>query len=370
MLNFGYTQALQQKNGSRLIYLHARWYDPKIRRFISEDSFNLINRYSYVEGNPVNKADPSGHISTGLGIGIGAATALVGAGAEASLALGAVGLSYLNNTFPSVKTDNLVRQAEKNDGSLALPSELDMAKEDIKGRGFVGAFKQDIIYRQFLSGLAYGLTFNGIQIATSPKKMLKPNAIAMMLLSDIGSGFASIGVADIHPIALSVADNGSEGAAMSLANGSKPSPNAMATQFAFGAASGAVGGVFVKEWSQWDSKASGYLAKTFGFWGVRGATMEGVRNGLNYGATTIADHSKGFDAATGYIPRQNLYSLMQNVAIGTTFTAFEGAVFGYGFGIKGYNILKTPGANAAIVNGGGGLFQFGIPQAEKIFGGN
>lgn len=46
-----------------LIYLNSRWYDTSIRRFVSQDSYNLLNRYSYVEGNPINKTDHSGHKS-------------------------------------------------------------------------------------------------------------------------------------------------------------------------------------------------------------------------------------------------------------------------------------------------------------------
>ena len=48
---------------SNLQYSRARWYDPAIGRFISEDPIGLsggINQYSYVGNNPVNATDPSG----------------------------------------------------------------------------------------------------------------------------------------------------------------------------------------------------------------------------------------------------------------------------------------------------------------------
>lgn len=46
-----------------LFYYRARWYDPKIGRFISEDPIGLaggINQFSYVGNNPQNANDPSG----------------------------------------------------------------------------------------------------------------------------------------------------------------------------------------------------------------------------------------------------------------------------------------------------------------------
>ncbi|MCZ8182433.1 MAG: hypothetical protein O9322_05640 [Beijerinckiaceae bacterium] len=50
-----------------LIYLHARYYDPAIGRFISPDWWDPnkpgvgTNRYVYSDNDPVNKSDPSGH---------------------------------------------------------------------------------------------------------------------------------------------------------------------------------------------------------------------------------------------------------------------------------------------------------------------
>gem|GEM_PF-5864606 len=53
---------------SGLIYFGARYYDPKLGRFISPDTIvpypkdpQSFNRYSYARNNPVNVIDPSGH---------------------------------------------------------------------------------------------------------------------------------------------------------------------------------------------------------------------------------------------------------------------------------------------------------------------
>ncbi|WP_036639308.1 DUF3289 family protein, partial [Paenibacillus durus] len=51
-------------------YLQARYYDPRPARFISEDTYEgeinnplTLNLYTYVENNPLNYTDPSGHRS-------------------------------------------------------------------------------------------------------------------------------------------------------------------------------------------------------------------------------------------------------------------------------------------------------------------
>ena len=53
---------------SGLIYLRARYYDPRSGVFVSRDSREgtpgyplSLNRYVYADGNPVNRTDPSGH---------------------------------------------------------------------------------------------------------------------------------------------------------------------------------------------------------------------------------------------------------------------------------------------------------------------
>jgi RHS repeat-associated protein len=46
-----------------LVYMRARWYDPELGRFISEDPIGLsggINPYAFAGNDPVNFADPSG----------------------------------------------------------------------------------------------------------------------------------------------------------------------------------------------------------------------------------------------------------------------------------------------------------------------
>ncbi len=58
----------QVKDGSGLLYDHARYYDPYVSRFVSPDSVvpgavdpQSFNRYSYVHNNPLIRTDPTGH---------------------------------------------------------------------------------------------------------------------------------------------------------------------------------------------------------------------------------------------------------------------------------------------------------------------
>lgn len=75
---------------SQLLYLRARWYDPRIGRFVSADPFEgvlsnprSLNRYSYASNNPIQATDRSGRMTTmetgvafsaGIGASLGAAS--------------------------------------------------------------------------------------------------------------------------------------------------------------------------------------------------------------------------------------------------------------------------------------------------------
>ena len=53
----------RENDQTGLYYYRARYYDPVLKRFISEDPIGVaggINLYAYVGGNPVSRADPSG----------------------------------------------------------------------------------------------------------------------------------------------------------------------------------------------------------------------------------------------------------------------------------------------------------------------
>ena len=62
---------------AQLVYLRARWYDPRIGRFISGDPFEgvqrdprSLNRYAYASSDPITRVDPSGKYPPGTGYAI------------------------------------------------------------------------------------------------------------------------------------------------------------------------------------------------------------------------------------------------------------------------------------------------------------
>jgi RHS repeat-associated protein len=67
--DFGFTG--QRHDDTGLIFMHARYYDPALGRFVSADTLvpqprnpQSLNRFSYALGNPLRYRDPTGHQST------------------------------------------------------------------------------------------------------------------------------------------------------------------------------------------------------------------------------------------------------------------------------------------------------------------
>lgn len=72
-LDTTYNYGGQMDDGTGLVYMNARYYDPNIGHFISPDSIipdpsNVLdyNRYLYSRGNPVKYNDPTGHYTQGV----------------------------------------------------------------------------------------------------------------------------------------------------------------------------------------------------------------------------------------------------------------------------------------------------------------
>ncbi len=63
----------REDDGTGLYYYRARYYDPQIGRFISEDPMGFgagdVNFYQYTSNNPVNANDPSGNCPSCVGAG-------------------------------------------------------------------------------------------------------------------------------------------------------------------------------------------------------------------------------------------------------------------------------------------------------------
>ena len=90
---------------SGFYFLNARYYNPAWRRFISPDNTayldpdtpNGLNLYAYCNNNPVNYADPSGHISQALenGLKIGGAILISAALTVAAFTVASTTLSVI-----------------------------------------------------------------------------------------------------------------------------------------------------------------------------------------------------------------------------------------------------------------------------------
>lgn len=100
-LSFGWNQEYGD-TASGLVYLRSRYYNPALMRFMTMDSLNMENRYSYGDGDPINHVDPGGHASTGevLGMVFGAIAGViatvatgVGGGAVAAAVFGSESLA-------------------------------------------------------------------------------------------------------------------------------------------------------------------------------------------------------------------------------------------------------------------------------------
>ena len=108
-----------------LYYMRARYYDPSVGRFISEDPIGFgggdVNLYDYVRNNPLNRIDPKGLAGIGFDVG-GAyatgwggnvdpnATILQGGSAGTGFYIGSKGVPGLVEigayTYQSVMTDS------------------------------------------------------------------------------------------------------------------------------------------------------------------------------------------------------------------------------------------------------------------------
>jgi len=92
----GQSGVMAEPNG--FYYMRARYYDPEVGRFVSEDPIGFeggdVNLYAYVGGNPVMFVDPEGllnlrRVLSGTAMAVGGAVEIYGA---ATMEVGTVGM--------------------------------------------------------------------------------------------------------------------------------------------------------------------------------------------------------------------------------------------------------------------------------------
>jgi RHS repeat-associated protein len=101
----------EQRDGTGLDYLRARYYDSSLGRFISKDPYagSITDPYSqhsyqYAHANPVRYTDPTGYFSLGDAL---ATISLAGIIASTSASVGYVGTKYLLGQITAEDTYNL-----------------------------------------------------------------------------------------------------------------------------------------------------------------------------------------------------------------------------------------------------------------------
>ncbi len=171
-------QRLDPETG--LYFYEARYYHPALGRFISPDAIvpgagnpQNLNRYSYVNNNPINFTDPTGHFSfkrffKGLlkalpaivvGIGVGILTA--GAGAPAAIAgmLGGMSAGAVNT---GVNGGNLLMNVVLGGALGALGGGLGVPLSGALGGGLTGAIGSGAIMGAGLGALGSAVTGGNI----------------------------------------------------------------------------------------------------------------------------------------------------------------------------------------------------------------
>ncbi len=104
---------------TNMFWLSSRYYSPELCRFISPDSvdyldpssINGLNLYAYCNNDPINYADPSGHVAISIGLLLaigGIVGAVIGAGASVAGQYLANGCSWENFSWGQLALDTVL----------------------------------------------------------------------------------------------------------------------------------------------------------------------------------------------------------------------------------------------------------------------
>lgn len=173
-----------QRDSSGLIYSRARYYDPEIGRFISEDPVPAANRYTYANASPVNFVDPFGEMA------IPAFSAIIDRSARiAAVTLGValVGSDIVGNGFDAA---GLFESAVQVGGMFASSQAVTAATTAACGK-HGGAQKSGIGCYVAVGGATGGLVSTVLGLTTmaifSPNEITTGSAL-MTVLSGFGGG--------------------------------------------------------------------------------------------------------------------------------------------------------------------------------------
>lgn len=153
---------------TELQYLRARWYDPSMGRFISEDTYEgqidnplSLNLYTYVINNPLKYVDPTGHEhekGSGGGGGGGA-----GAGSGRGLDLDAKASALFGKIFKSIKNipAKIFGKGNNSKGVGEVKTPTVAGRGQSKGGHQPTNLKEQLAVEESMSNPAAGKTLEG-----------------------------------------------------------------------------------------------------------------------------------------------------------------------------------------------------------------
>ncbi len=328
--NFTY-QGEYQDPDTGLVYLIARDYDPSLQRFIARDTAAVSNHYGFVNGNPIEKTDPTGHMSGKEWLNFGI---------TAGLAAATIAMITANVVCPpSAAADPELAIAL---GGAAEGVMLAEAAE-------TGAIANAPLWTTELvtSSLAsIPVVIEDIN-AGKPRLNTALDIGVPLIAGAIGTvGMAIRTLSRAIKALLQTFDNALEGAAFPVMQGDYDVKHILAGTISGGAA-GYIGSGF-SAWADFGKK--GRVLKSAGIFFLRGASMEIARTSVNSSLTNLLD---------GELPQSNLQVLALNTLTSAVLQAGEGAAMSWGMYEGGW-------IGALVYNGGGIiLMQVGVPYAER-----
>jgi RHS repeat-associated protein len=144
---------------SGLQYLHARYYDPNLGRFLTPDTWDPmmpgvdVNRYAYAGNDPVNFSDPNGHC---VDLCIGEAVVVARTAYQVYRTITAI---------DAAKSTLTVAQEE---AAKKIAAQQDAARNVVRGR-------REQRLREFISNVTNGEASSNVEDKTEKRSKIKAN---------------------------------------------------------------------------------------------------------------------------------------------------------------------------------------------------
>ncbi|WP_162902277.1 RHS repeat domain-containing protein [Facilibium subflavum] len=346
--NFAY-----QAQGTGLVYMQHRFYNPTLKRFITKDSYPTWNKYGFADGNPVMKVDPTGNLAvtatcaivatvfTALSVSAGMASILT-KDQQVSRALSYISDGFAIGAIISSLGENVFEAIAKS-AEKAIKSSIRPAIQ-----GLTNAQKSALVFAGMTAATDAALI-------VSDQRYQTWRGISSLLLSNISLFFHNLSL--IHKGSLSIlfssVDDTIQGIAIPILESDKTGYNLM-HEIISGAHSGTIsgswGGKFYAKYvksdnNHWEKQLTGkakvsQMAKGAGYMALNGMVMEFTR-------TSILEGSLNFNV-------NSISNLAYNTVLGGSLSALQ---FDVPLLVKKDSPVTDQGKLLAMEE----LFQLGIP---------